>query len=105
MAASTGVRRSADTAASVLMPGETVFRLTPARAATSFMVGRPRGPSSCFANDRPPRSLLVTRWPGLEYGLHVTHPYVISIDNVVNPVVHRQSRGGEGLRGDRRVVA
>src|SRR5882672_7139178 len=42
MARSTRARRSTDTAGSALITRETVFRLTPASAATSRMVGRGR---------------------------------------------------------------
>ena len=50
MAARTRDRTSADTAGSVLITRETVFKLTPASAATSRMVGRPRAPVPAFGN-------------------------------------------------------
>ncbi len=52
MARSTRARRSADTAGSALITRETVFRLTPASAATSRIVGR--GRSTGLASWRPP---------------------------------------------------
>src|SRR5207237_4281856 len=56
MAARTREASSPETAGSPLITRDTVFRLTPARAATSRIVGLVRVPESTAANVGPPNA-------------------------------------------------